>query len=86
MKEAEIEERFKKTIKQRFHYLPYIKPECEEEEKIETIYFIGGVLQSALHIIPDRYYDLKMWIYKTYGYDPGGCTDGQLTINEMMEE
>jgi hypothetical protein len=27
-----------------------------------------------------------MYIYERYGYDPGGCTDGQMMIEEVMQD
>lgn len=53
-------------------------------EKTE-LWHIGGILQAALHILPfEKYYDLKEYVYKTYGYDPGGVNGiaRQVTLNE----
>ena len=48
------------------------------------LHFVGGVLQSALHILPfEKYHELKKYIYETYGYDPGGVS-GQLDIMEYI--
>jgi len=53
-------------------------------EKVQTDY-IGGVLQAALFLLPnDRYYEVKYYIFDTYGYDPGGCADRQMSIFEIM--
>ena len=39
-----------------------------------------------MHIIPwDDYYGLKTYIWEKHGYDPGGVTTGQMTIEELME-
>lgn len=46
--------------------------------------YIGGVLQTALFLLPfDLYQDLKNYIYSEHGYDPGGVTTGQMTINDI---
>ena len=67
MKNEEIFTRFKATVDQFYKETPrdYI-------EKVQ-IYFIGGILQSALHILPnEKYFELKCYIYEAHGYDPGG--------------
>ena len=80
MKISEIENGFRKTIEQFFNL--YNQPYYQGSEE-ERLYFIAGVLKSALHIIPlDNYYALKDYIYKTYGYDPGGAADQQMTLEE----
>lgn len=78
-----IETRIKKTIDQFYAGRRYSPGYAKEAQ----LHFIGGVLQTALHLLPnDRYYELKRYIWETYGYDPGGCRDGQISIFEMMEE
>lgn len=78
MTNAEIETGFQKTIDQfyAFRNTQYIR---------ETqLHFIGGVLQAALHILPtDRYFALKDYIYTKYGYDPGGCKYGEMSLDEL---
>lgn len=79
MTNKEIASRFRKTIDQFF--------KISSREYIEQckVHYIGGILQSALHILPlDEYYSLKVYIYERYGYDPGGVTDGQMTILEYV--
>lgn len=50
------------------------------------LHFIGGVLQTALHLLPfDDYNAIKKYIYETYGYDPGGCTDDQISMDDLPE-
>lgn len=50
------------------------------------LHFIGGVLQTALHLLPfDEYNELKMYIYTKHGYDAGGCTDGQISFDDMED-
>ena len=50
------------------------------------LHFIGGVLQVALHLLPfDDYNSIKFYIFEKYGYDPGGCTDGQVSLDELMQ-
>lgn len=75
---AEIKSRIKKTIDQ-FYSLrskEYIK---KSQEK-----FIGGVLQTALHLLNfTDYYEIKQYVYAQYGYDPGGVADGQIGFDDM---
>ena len=78
MSNTEIVDRIKATIDQFYSYPQVI---IEKEE----LYFIGGVLHTALHLIPTNdYYEVKEYIYRTYGYDPGGCTDGQIQFYEII--
>lgn len=79
MTKAEIKDRIKATVDQ-FYSLPSM-PYRESAQ----LHFIGGVLQTALHLLPfDDYNEIKFYIYEVYGYDPGGCTDGQIAINEII--
>lgn len=77
----DISDRIKATIDQ-FYNVPssaYI----EEAQ----LFFIGGVLKTALHLLPfEDYNTIKKYIYETYGYDPGGCTDGQISMDDMEEQ
>ena len=78
MKQAEIYDRFTAVVDQFFRQGP---PRYVDEAKL---FFIDGVLQSALFLLPnERYFELKNYIYTTYGYDPGGCATGQMTINDI---
>lgn len=80
---AEIEEGFRKTVDQYYAQLKYMKEGHREKTEV---WFIGGMLQSALHIIPnDNYFNLKQYIYRRYGYDSGGCEDGQISIGEWRD-
>ena len=80
MTNKEIASRFRKTIDQYFKFV--FNPKYEELCKV---HYIGGILQSALHILPfDEYYSLKVYIYEQYGYDPGGVTTGQMNIQEYI--
>jgi len=75
---AEIEKRFRKTIDQYYAY------PCEEYIKAHQTEYIGGVLHAALHILPfENYYSLKVYCYTQHGYDPGGVTDGQMSLDEL---
>lgn len=75
MNVSEIEDRFKATIDQHFSNGIYGRGDSV------TLWFIGGVLQSALHILPlDNYYGLKRYCYEKHGYDPGGVRDGQISF------
>ena len=79
MNNNEIEQRFRATIDQ-FYTFP-----SQDYIKRAQLNFIGGVLQSALHILPlDRYLALKEYIYEKYGYDPGGVVTGQIRIEEIL--
>lgn len=82
MTHAEIEKGFQATIDQFYaqrgvcHYVPG-----------EELYFIGGILQAALHIIPtNRYLALKQYIYDKHGYDPGGVAEGQIEVKDILWE
>ena len=80
MTQAEIANRVRATVDQFYHFpnRVYIA-----ENQLQ---FIGGVLQTALHLVDfGTYNDIKQYIYKTYGYDPGGCTDGQISLDDMQE-
>ena len=74
----EIKGRIKKTIDQ-FYTFPnrdYIKRNQGN--------FMDGVLQTALHLLNfEDYNEIKMYIFTQYGYDPGGCTDGQMGFNDV---
>lgn len=74
----EIKSRIKATIDQ-FYTFPnhdYIKK--------TQLQFIGGVLQTALHLLNfEDYIEIKMYVYTQYGYDPGGCTDGQIGLDDV---
>ena len=49
--------------------------------------FIGGVLQTALFLLPNEsYFKVKQYIYDKYGYDPGGCADKQISIEDWRNE
>lgn len=73
----EIERMFEKTIDQ-FYAFP-----SEKYIKEAQLFYIGGILQSALHILPnENYFNLKKYVYVKHGYDPGGVRDGQITFYE----
>lgn len=79
-----IEERIKMTIDQFYAGRKYRARMVSAAE--EQLNFIGGILQTALHLLPnDRYFELKRYIWETYGYDPGGARDGQISFFEMEE-
>ena len=79
MTTTEIKGRIKATVDQ------YYKFPNREYTKNNQMHFIGGVLQTALHLLlPDDYYEIKQYIYVTYGYDPGGCSDGQIGMDDMV--
>ena len=64
---SEVKDRIKKTIDQ--YYRQSSKKYIEESQ----LYFIGGVLQTSLHLLMfDDYNEIKQYIYTQYGYDPGG--------------
>lgn len=78
MTNIEIKERIIKTIDQFYT--------CSSQQHIDEVqlHYIGGILQTALHLVPtDMYFDIKQYIYLTYGYDPGGCAYGQMTMEDM---
>lgn len=71
-----IEERIKKAIAQHFQESRYVTD--KEYLKTERLHYIGGIMQTALHLLPNtNYFEIAKWCYDTYGYDPGGQADGQ---------
>lgn len=78
MTNKEMVERFRATIDQF-----YRGPSSRHIEEAQ-LHFIGGVLQTALHLLPtDDYYDMKNYIFAKWGYNAGGV-DGQMDINEWL--
>lgn len=81
MTNAEIKSRIKMTIDQ---YYSFGNADFVRKNQLQ---FIGGVLQTALHLLNfGDYYEMKMYIFEQYGYDAGGCTDGQLEFVEVMPD
>ena len=82
MTNTEIKERIKKTIDQ-FYNTFFFKG--EPKSKDWELHYIGGILQTALHLLPYKEYEeIKFYIYETYGYDPGGCSyDYQLEFKDL---
>ena len=79
MTTAEIESKIRATIDQ--FYQMSSKAHLESCQ----VDFIGGVLQTALHLLPtDRYYSIKQYVYVAHGYDPGGVVDGQISMSDMV--
>ena len=77
---AEIKNRVKMTIDQYYHF-----PNRQYIEQ-NQLNFIGGVLQTALHLLEfDDYNEIKRYIYTTWGYDAGGCADGQIGFEDLKE-
>lgn len=75
----EIKNRIKATIDQ------YYKHPNREYTAHNQLHFIGGVLQTALHLLNfEDYNEIKQYIYTQYGYDPGGCSDGQIGMEDMI--
>ena len=80
-----IEERIKQVIDQHFQESKWISD--KQWLKTMQLHYIGGILQTALFLLPnDRYYKVKKYVWEKYGYDPGGAKDDQISIFEMMEE
>lgn len=78
MTQMEIKKRILATVDQFYNFQN--RSYIEENQ----LHFIGGVLQTALHLVGyETYNDIKQYVFKTYGYDPGGCTDGQIRLNDM---
>lgn len=76
-------DRFHATIDQYYAEMKYMRSGYRERTEV---WYIGGILQAALHILPTNlYYDLKQYIYEKYGYDPGGCSDRQISLTEWQE-
>lgn len=80
-----IADRIKATIDQHFALTQGVKD--KEYAKIRTLHNIGGILQTALHLLPlDKYEECKMYCYEKYGYDPGGCREQTISVFELMAE
>lgn len=63
----------------------FYKQNSKEYIQKTQLDYIGGVLQTALFLLPnERYFELKNYIYTTYGYDPGGCAERQVVIQDLM--
>ena len=78
MTQKEVKQRIQMTIDQF-----YRQSTTQWIEKAQ-LFFISGILQTALHLVDtDTYYSIKQYIYQQYGYDPGGCSDGQITMDDM---
>ena len=78
MTNKEMIERIRATIDQFYRH-----PNSRYIEETQ-LHFIGGVLQTALHLLPtDDYYDMKNYIFAKWGYNAGGV-DGQMNINEWL--
>ena len=79
-----ITDRIKKTIDQHFQESRHITD--MEWLKVQRLHYIGGVLQTALHLLPtEKYFELKKYCKDKHGYNPGGL-DGQLTFKEWMKD
>ena len=77
-----IVERIKKTIDQYYSELKYMSPEYRKESEL---HYIGGILQTALHLLPtDEYYKVKDYVYEAHGYDPGGRGGAQADLQEYL--
>ena len=80
-----IEERIKKVIDQNFQEERHFSD--KEWLKTRRLHYIGGIMQTALFLLPfDRYYEIVEYCYETYGYDPGGAKDAQMTFRMLIED
>lgn len=80
-----IVDRIKATIDQHFQESRYIAD--QKWLKMMRTHHIGGILQTALHLLPtEKYYELKEYCYEKHGYNPGGVYPGQISINEWLKE
>lgn len=74
----EIQQRFEKCIDQYYAQLKYMDPNYRKETEMLKI---GGMLQAALHVLPNKnYFELNEYVYTKHGYDPGGVK--QMTMQE----
>jgi len=81
MTEKEVFSRLTKVVDQ------FYKQSTDQWIKESQLHYIGGICQSALYLLNlDNYLKFKKYIYDAYGYDPGGCTDGQLRFEECIKE
>jgi hypothetical protein len=79
-------ERCKKCVDSEF--TNWEKTRLSSAEKRETEEYIAwGIVHLALYILPtEEYFEFKKYIYDKHGYDAGGVTDGQVSIEEFMQE
>ena len=64
----------------------FYKQSTESWIKESQLHYIGGVCQCALFLLDlNDYMNFKQYIYGNYGYDPGGCADGQLSVGEIID-
>ena len=76
---AQIKKGFERTIDQ---WYAFPNKEYVRENQLQ---YIGGILQAALHILPnDSYFALKQYVYDKHGYDPGGCDTGQYSLSDYI--
>ena len=81
MTENYVVDRIKATIDQ-FYSFPNKAYKQERQQD-----FIGGVLQTALHLLPnEKYFEIKEYIYNKHGYDSGGVATKQISIEEWANE
>ena len=84
MTNAEISTALERAIDQYYSQLKYTRKGYREKSEV---YFIGGILKSGLFLLPtNEYYELKRYVYDNHGYDPGGVTDGQISMDDMEDE
>lgn len=80
-----IAERIMAVIDQHFQNEGHITE--TEERRTRRLHYIGGILQTALFLLPlEKYEECKMYCYEKYGYDPGGCREQQMNIFELLAE
>lgn len=85
MTHDEIETKIKKVIDQHFQESRHVSD--SEWLKTQRLHYIGGVMQTALFLLPlEKYYELVHYCYETHGYDPGGARDGQMTFQMLMRD
>ena len=55
----------------------------KEERRCIEEYQTLGIVHLAMYILSfDEYNKFKYYIYKKHGYDVGGATDGQMSVEE----
>ena len=82
---SQLLDKCKKCVDQVFIDWEKTKLQKSEKRTIEE-YEAWGIVHLALYILEfDEYNEFKMYIYKTYGYDPGGCADGQMSLDDLKE-
>lgn len=55
------------------------------QKMTESEFVVSGIVRLALYILNfDEYCKLKRYIYEQHGYDVGGATDNQMSLEDYQ--